>query len=733
MQLPFLKGKDQEKIFFLSLLIKPYKVGAILFEEINSKLFILSTNEVETDRSTSEISPEELLNFSDKAISSVEESLPQGASLEKTIFSVPYTWIEEGKIKREHLSKLKKICEDLGLVPIGYLASIEAIIHFLQKTEGAPISAIFIEHAASSVIIYLVRAGKILEVHSSDEQKNILETIETLLKRIEKVEVLPSKIIILDYKDEDAIQQQLLSYQWPKDIPFLHLPQVILLEKGFENEATINGVAAQMELEVLQEEHKENDDTQAISASLEETNATELGFIKEQDIATQKIDIEPDVEKPIKIDADDNKLDYEEVTSKATVKKKNDLSIFLVSKLPSIAKKIKIPNIFPSGVPANLLTNTIKTKAIIAAVVILISLLAISFSYYNFILRADIVIAADKKALARDVGVIFAQGANGKNSINVELTEGEVKGNDSRNSTGKKETGEKARGTVTIYSSLPREQTFSKGTTITSATTKREFTLNENVKVASSSGVTDVKTAKVQVTASEIGKEFNLPSGTKFTVATFDSSEIESKNDSAFSGGTKKEVTVVSQDDLDELVESLVKKLEKDALSKVDSGVADNEGIFPKAFSYEIVERDFNKKEGDEAGSVGITATIKYSIGRYLKEDLRKVAETLSRGEIPGTYVIREGDSTVNISDIKVNQKDKSAAAVLKVNAVYSPKIDDQKLAQALKGKSEAYANEQIRSIAGVKDVVINFRNRLPLLPRVLPNNSKNITIEIES
>ena len=116
-----------------------------------------------------------------------------------------------------------------------------------------------------------------------------------------------------------------------------------------------------------------------------------------------------------------------------------------------------------------------------------------------------------------------------------------------------------------------------------------------------------------------------------------------------------------------------------------------------------------------------------------MKEDLKKVAETLSRGEIPGTYVIREGDSTVNISDIKVNQKDKSATAVLKVNAVYSPKIDDQKLAQALKGKSEAYANKQIRSIAGVRDVVINFRNKLPLFPLMLPNNSKNITIEIES
>src|SRR3989344_3111387 len=480
MNLPFINNKEPQKNFFLSLLIKPYKVGAILFEEINSKLFILSTNEVETDGGTSEISPEALLNFSDKVISSVEGSLPEGANVEKAIFSVPYAWIEEGKIKREHLLKLKKICEDLGLIPIGYLASIEAIIHSLQKTEGAPISAIFIEHAASSVIIYLVRASKILEVHSSDEQKNILETIEALLKRIEKVEVLPSKIIILDYKDEDAIQQQLLSHQWPKDIPFLHLPQVMLLEKGFENEATVNGVAAQMELEVLQEERLGNDDTQAIGEVLEETNATDLGFIKEQDIATQKIEIEEDIEKPMETDADGNKLEDgdhmpseknvsyfrkndEEAIEEPTIKKKYNLS-FLVSQLSSIAKKIKFPNIFSSGVPPNLPTNTMKAKAIIVAVAILAGVLATSFFYYNFILRADIAVFADKKGVDRGSDVIFAQGSSSANSINVELVEEEVKGNDSHNSTGKKETGDKATGEITIFNKTDNRKTFSKGT-----------------------------------------------------------------------------------------------------------------------------------------------------------------------------------------------------------------------------------------------------------------------------
>src|SRR3990172_2433769 len=96
MQLPFLKPKEKQQNFFLSLLIKPDRVGAILFEEINSKLFILSTNEIDTGEDTAKLSEEELLAAADKAISFVEGKLPEGAEVDKTIFSVPYYWVSGG-------------------------------------------------------------------------------------------------------------------------------------------------------------------------------------------------------------------------------------------------------------------------------------------------------------------------------------------------------------------------------------------------------------------------------------------------------------------------------------------------------------------------------------------------------------------------------------------------------------------------------------------------------------
>jgi hypothetical protein len=129
---------------------------------------------------------------------------------------------------------------------------------------------------------------------------------------------------------------------------------------------------------------------------------------------------------------------------------------------------------------------------------------------------------------------------------------------------------------------------------------------------------------------------------------------------------------------------------------------------------------------------VGISATIKFSFGKYQKAELQKIIESISGGDIPGTYVYREGESKIEIRDIDVDQKDKSATAKLVINAIYAPKIDSEKLANALKGKSEQAAKKQIEEIAGVTDVAIKFKNVLPIFPKILPHNSKNISIEVK-
>ena len=724
MQFPFLKSKEPQKNFFISLLIKPFKIGAILFEEINSKLFILSTHELETEKETADLSSEDLLLISDKAISFVEGSLPEKSSVEKTIFSVPYDWVEEGKIKKEHLVKLKKVCEDLGLVPIGYLMTIEAIVHFLQKSEGAPVSAVFIETGQNKIFVYLVRAGKILEVVAGIVEENVLKTVEKLLKKIESVDILPSKIILLDYKGVEGVQHEFLSHSWQKEIPFLHLPQIMVLEKGFENEATINGVATQMQLEVLQDV-KINEVAPEKEDILEETNPEEFGFVKERDIAEKGgVEIEDEIEKQEL--SDEPPVSYFKKDDEREDRRPD------ASLISAFLKRLKIPNTLRNVNTYLKPGGLMKPKVILGVIGVVIFAIASSFLYYNFILISEISIFADKKAVDKTLDLEFLENPQGENSIKIDFETEEIKGDETKNSTGKKETGEKAKGEATIYNKTEAKKTFPKGTILVA--NDLEFEVQDEVVVASTSSFsTTLSNAKGKILATKFGKEYNLPSNSNFTIKGASSNNYIGKNSDAITGGTKKETTVVSEKDLEDLLESIVEKLEKEALSKAQEQKDSNFELLPKAISFEVLEKKYTKKEGEESGNVGISARIEYQFGKYGKEDIRNVVDSLSRGEVPGTYALIEGESSVEITDITVDQKNKSASAKIKVNAIYSPKVESEELASGLRGKNESYVKKQIESIAGITDVRVDFRRTLPLFPKILPQNSKNIRIEVKN
>ncbi len=764
MQLPFLKKSEEKKNFFLALLFKPYKVGAILFEEINDKLFILASHEVETSKDTDDLSAEDLLHASDRAISFVETSLPADGTVEKTIFSVPYDWVVDGKIQKQYLDNLKKVCQDLGLVPVGFLTSIEAIVHFIEKNEGAPVSAIFLEIAKRHMYAYLVRGGKILEMANESVSDNIMTSSETLLKKLESVDVLPSKIILADYDGGESIQQQFLSHKWPRDIPFLHVPQVVTLEKGFENEATINGVASQMELEVLANV-KTVEEEVVPEDVLEEASAQEFGFAKDSDVAIEKAKKLENLEKLPEESSEDILNETESVKAAISAKsprgkkEEPEISYFQEGDTPGQSeiegdfqttsksqfpinignvfsginfKKLKIPSFSFPSLPFLNNTSAGRPKLIAGLVIVIVVIVLFLFVYVNYLLHATVVIFTDKKAIDKSQDISFSQNPTGDNAIKLSATSEEVNGSETKNSSGTKDTGDHAKGSITIYNKNEGDKSFSKGTILVGPN-NLEFQLLNDVKIASTSSfATSLSSADGKVEASNFGKEYNLPSGSNFTVKGFSSSDFIGKNGSAISGGTKTTSTVVSQKDIDDLLAQVISSLESDAMSKAKSGASTDTEIFPKSLTQDVSDKSYTKKVNDQAGSVGISATIKYSIGEYNKSDLSNFVENLSKSQVPGTYVLRKGDSTTDVNNIKISKDGSSATATLKVHAVYVPQIDPSQLAASLGGKSEKSSQNKIRSITGVTDVNISFSNKIPFLPAILPLNPKNINIEVK-
>ena len=171
---------------------------------------------------------------------------------------------------------------------------------------------------------------------------------------------------------------------------------------------------------------------------------------------------------------------------------------------------------------------------------------------------------------------------------------------------------------------------MSAGTTITSSN-NLDYTIDKDVSVASASGDifsgTKPGTASVTITASDIGQDYNLPSGTKFSIGS--NSNIAAKNDNALSGGTKKSITVVSDADLNKLLTDLPASLEQKARDDLKSKATSEKTIITQFISETVDSKSFSKKSGDESSNVNLNGTVNFKAISYLNKDMEDFANSL--------------------------------------------------------------------------------------------------------
>lgn len=748
--LPF--GKKEKKEYFLSLLLRDEKVNAVIFEESNGKVQLVGENEKHFETSIEQQSTEELLQDLDETISAAESSLPSNIETHKTIFGVKEDWVEGSGIKKEYLGKLKKISDSLGLSPIGFLVIQEAIAHLMQKEEGAPVSAILLEVGKQNLAVSLLRAGRILETKRTKIEDDIPTTTDRILHHFTQYEVLPSRIVIFDEGNAEELSQDFIGHSWTKSLPFLHVPQITVLPKGFDARAILFGAATQMGFEVL-------------------------GDVKEEELPKQVLEKHPVKEKSGTLQEAIESSEIETVTKKPLHTKEieeaegsfgfmKEVDITPVSHQKIREKEISLPEEMQFGTPGPLE----KIKPILAMLFgfvfllfakiqkvfaslhlplpsasprgkmffippIAIAFIIILLLLYVFGLKADITLAFRPKIIEEKQNVVFSQGPSTdtkSNYIQATLFDVQEEGNISVPATGKKEVGDKAKGSVTIYnSSLSEGKTFAKGSVITSSN-NLDFVLDNAVSVASASGDASSiqsSTAKISVTAEDIGKEYNLPSGTKFAVGSLSQTSVIAKNDSAFSGGSKKEVTVVSKADLNKASDELLKKLSDKAKEDAIKKISETQALLPVFIASQLSKQDFSKNAGDQADTLTLKAIALFKGTSYKKSELEKFAKTLlSTKQQNMTY----SDDGISYSLEKVEKlKDDNIQAVLTTKASLIPKIDTKKLSSDLAGKSFEEAQAFLYKLPQASDVRIKLIPPLPFLPKALPKRSENIKFSI--
>lgn len=301
--------------------------------------------------------------------------------------------------------------------------------------------------------------------------------------------------------------------------------------------------------------------------------------------------------------------------------------------------------------------------------------------------------------------------------------------------TGTKKIGTSAKGTITIYNGTDFPKTFSAGQKITSTGgTALKFTLDTTVSVPKRTGtlITGYTPGKedVAVTAVDIGSQYNLATNTNFTLDNNDATSFQAQNAQAISGGSSKDVQVVTQVDLDKLLEDLNKELTAKARVEIEKQGNSDDQVIDKAVKSVATSKTYDKKVGDEAGEVSLNLTLAITATVYNAQHLKEIlSKTLEQAAPTGYEVSKEGiETSAELSAVEANG---DLIFIGRIRANLIPQFDKDELARNLSGKKPNAAETYLKAIPSVLSYQVNIWPNLPDLLQTFPRDTKRIKIQV--
>lgn len=710
--LPFNKNAPPVEYYF-ALNITPKKLQASLWTVEGDSLKVLNPQ-------TIDYSSAELIAATDKLL-----DLYLGDSLltpEKVLFGVPDGWLLDDDLKEPYLKLLRNLVKELELEPMAYVAASHALTHFLELKEGAPATAILIGIDEMDVTVTVSRAGRVDGTKVLERSDNLGEDIEKALLMFTEVEVLPSRLLLysLDKKDLEKQKTNLLSFPWMDKLSFLHFPKIDLLEKDIAIRAVALAGASEINPQVqFQSPLPEEDQSEGRQEKLvkepkelekEVTKADNFGFVA-GDITKMERKVEPKLPVPnLELMSPQMSQDKEDVLEKVNFRSS------ILSKLSSF----------------NLLFLSGKNKIFALP----LSVLFILILAYLFFARAEVTIFVEPRILERDSQVTADPTAKkvdeGSKIIPGQVVETQVSGFDKAPATGKKQIGDASKGTVVIYNKTYDSKTFSKGNLLTSSGGLK-FTIDQTVSVASQSategGITFGK-VNAPVAATAVGADYNLPSGTEFTIASLAASQFSAKAEGNFSGGTSKEVTVVTDSDQKKLLAQVAATLRKQAAEKLQSELKDKK-ILEEALLEEITSKSYSKGINDQASEFSLKLTVKYKGTAYKEEDLKLIVSKLLETNVPEDFELNLAQ-TETLADVSKLEKDGRLIFLARFKAKLTPKLDQEQIKQKIKGQNPANAANILKTYENILGSEIKITPYLPAQLSRLPFLASNIKLEVK-
>lgn len=752
----FKKNEPSEIEHYWALVIGQNWVQSAIWRIVGDKAEVVAEG---SSVAWSEDSEEALVIAADSTLSSAASGISEDVKEpNKVVFGLPPSWIKDGNIISERLNFLKKVSNELELSPSGFVILPEAIAHYLKSIEGSPLNAILVGPSESSIDVTLVQNGKILGSVEVAKSISIGEDVIEGLTRIGGISQYPSRILLYNHKQgnlEDA-KQQLLDTDWKQaKITFIHTPKVDVLKDdigisavslaGGAEVAEATGVIMPDVGEETASEGGEKilgDENLPDASDIEEVSPEELGFLEGVDVSEvneiRGVNPVPNSSPRTAIAGDEL---FEPVVP-ISPKKGGLLAMFLgLFKMPKF-EKFSTPK--SSGMKFG-------NVAGISVIVFLALVILGGFAYW-YLPTARVIVSFKPNVLEKTMTIKVDTAATSvdiqNHIIPAQAKMVDMSGDKTAQASGTKTIGEAAKGTVIILHSGPA--TTLKAGVVLNGPNKLKFTLDKDVAIASgSSTLLNNSPSKTQalVTASGLGPDYNLSSGSSFTIGNYSEGDFAAKNEQAFSGGTSRTVTAVSDEDRINLRKSLISELNLNGLEKIKEELGEDEILVDDSASFEISTESFNAKSGDEASTLKLSLSGRVKAIIVPKSAMNELVKAEIQQEVPAGYSLQENQLTIaykaipnkvttksekSKKDITTNTTTSNFEATIKANLL--PQVSPEEIASKIAGKNPDVAENYLYSLPGhSRSDVYFYPFKFPGIFAILPRISKNISVEVKS
>ena len=381
-----------------------------------------------------------------------------------------------------------------------------------------------------------------------------------------------------------------------------------------------------------------------------------------------------------------------------------------------------------------------KLVFIIAGIVLLIAFLIWAIFFAS---HAKIIITARTADEPANTQVTLSEGAS------TDLKDGTIKASTmeikkdasvSFDATGTKETGTKAKGQVVFKNcETLSEQTIPAGTAVSAS--GMSYITQETASVPGGTGgfggcSSPGESNPVTVRAQDIGDEYNTPSGTSFNVSGHSNNStvlyFRAVASSDISGGDKREIKVVTADDVEKAKQKLTDQNGDDVKKQLTDQFDDTVTVLDDTFeanSSDVVSEPAVGQESRD-GNAKLTSNVTYSLTGVEKAETNRFLDAYFAQKLESEKDRRVYDNGADKVTFKgITKNDNGYSAQLLATAQIGPKIDDDAIKSSAKGKRYGEIQTSIESVEGVDDVDVKFS---PFWVSKAPNDTKRISIEFK-